>query len=130
IERDKYMVGIFFIDMVEKITEEFNLTDCWVCGGTHLSEIWPWDGISLGPLDIFKWIPSRKSMGVPKRREGQWKLKSTIIGWEVCLSRKGKMYTIEVGETPCKRYLSANDTHTRWIPETPHSYWSIEKTEI
>ncbi|NXM15067.1 ENR1 protein, partial [Ploceus nigricollis] len=78
-----------FIDMIEKITKEFNLTDCWVCeGGTHLSEIWPWDSISLGPLDILQWITSRKSMVVPKRREGEWKLKSTIIG-EKCLSRKG-----------------------------------------
>uniref|UniRef100_A0A8U8B5U5 Integrase catalytic domain-containing protein n=1 Tax=Geospiza parvula TaxID=87175 RepID=A0A8U8B5U5_GEOPR len=61
-----------FIDMVEKITKEFNLTDSW--GGTHLSEIWPWDGISLGSLDILKWITSRQSMVAPKRREGEWKL--------------------------------------------------------
>uniref|UniRef100_A0A8C9MKT1 Uncharacterized protein n=1 Tax=Serinus canaria TaxID=9135 RepID=A0A8C9MKT1_SERCA len=100
-----------FVNMVEKITKEFNLTDCWVCGGTHLSEIWRWDSITLSPLDILKWITSRKRMVVPKRMEGKWKLKSTIIG-EECLSRKGQMYTTEVGETPCKRYQAANDTHT------------------
>lgn len=30
-----------FVDLVEKISKELNVTNCWVCGGTLMTDMWP-----------------------------------------------------------------------------------------
>lgn len=29
------------LDLVERISHKFNITDCWICGDTRTAEIWP-----------------------------------------------------------------------------------------
>lgn len=41
-----------FIDSIEKISKELNITRCWACGNTQMSDVWPWEGVSLKPREI------------------------------------------------------------------------------
>ncbi|NXT45127.1 ENR1 protein, partial [Pelecanoides urinatrix] len=78
-----------FIDLVERISRELNLTECWICGGTQMSEIWPWEGISLSPLEILKWKQTEQNtQSLRTRGREKWDLKSKIIG-EECIMRTG-----------------------------------------
>lgn len=61
-----------FIDLVERISKELNLTSYWVCGNTKMTEVWPWEGISLGPLEILRWEQSgQKPQILGQRRKEQ-----------------------------------------------------------
>lgn len=118
-----------FIDLVERISKELNLTNCWVCGSTKMTEIWPWEGISLGPLEILKWrqtTPNFQRFG--QRVKEKWELEAKVIG-EECIMRTGRKYTTPVGKMACKRYIIIKDLTTRWVPQEPNRYWSIEKKE-
>ncbi|NXC06588.1 ENR1 protein, partial [Orthonyx spaldingii] len=77
-----------FLDMIERISREFNISNCWVCGGTKVTEIWPWEGISLRARDILKWMKMKKDILATRKWEGQWKLRARTIG-EECIWRKG-----------------------------------------
>ncbi|NXA61260.1 ENR1 protein, partial [Mohoua ochrocephala] len=77
-----------FIDMVERISNEFNISGCWVCGGTEMAEMWPWEGESLSPQAVLKWMRWRQSSLVEGNWRGPWTLKAKMIG-EECLWRKG-----------------------------------------
>ncbi|NXK69128.1 ENR1 protein, partial [Sylvietta virens] len=73
-----------FVNMIERISKELDLKECWVCGDTKTSEIWPWEGFSLSPLEILKW----KQTNIKMREKEQWSLSSKIIG-EECITRRG-----------------------------------------
>ncbi|NXO21075.1 ENR1 protein, partial [Cisticola juncidis] len=78
-----------FIDLMERISNELNVTDCWVCGSTQMADMWPWEGTSLSVIDILRWKqlkeePNRKI----KRENGKWELKSKVVG-EECIKRIG-----------------------------------------
>lgn len=118
-----------FIDLVERISKELNLTICWVCGNTKMTEIWPWEGISLGPLEVLRWKQLEQRPQIfGQRKKEQWDLKSRVIG-EECMMRTGKRYNTLVGKMACKRYLVTKDLGTKWIPREPNRYWSIGKKE-
>lgn len=109
-----------FIDLVERISKELNLTNCWVCGNTQMTEIWPWEGISLGPLEILRWRQvEQESQITGQRRKEQYDLKSKVIG-EECIMRTGKRYKTLVGKMACKRHLITKDLGTKWIPQEPN----------
>ncbi|NXN07021.1 ENR1 protein, partial [Indicator maculatus] len=69
-----------FIDVAEKVAENLNVTNCWVCGGLLVSEEWPWKGTSLDPYQIIKWNHSVISGKDERPRE--WTLTSDTIGAE------------------------------------------------
>ncbi|NXU76833.1 ENR1 protein, partial [Oreotrochilus melanogaster] len=72
-----------FIDLEEKISQELNVTNCWICGNTQMAKVWPWEGISLRPIDILKWTQTRKKVpAIGQRGKEWWELKSKIIGEE------------------------------------------------
>lgn len=48
------------LDLVERISKEFNISNCWICGDTGLSEIWPWEGTGLSPQEVLKWEKTRQ----------------------------------------------------------------------
>ncbi|NXU46790.1 ENR1 protein, partial [Drymodes brunneopygia] len=80
-----------FLDLVERISHEFNISNCWICGNTGMSEVWPWEGTALSPLEIIKLlkINQRGHNTLHKRDPDEvWKLKSRTIG-EECLWRRG-----------------------------------------
>lgn len=58
-----------FIDLIERISKELGVTNCWVCGNTQMSEVWPWEGISLNPIEILKWEQSKQKPQVTMPRE-------------------------------------------------------------
>lgn len=69
-----------------------------------MSEIWPWEGISLGPLKILRWKKIEQNPQViGQRRKEQWDLKSQVIGEEY-IKRTGKRYKTQVGAMTYKRY--------------------------
>lgn len=41
----------------------------------------------------------------------------------------GTRFALQVGEIPCKRYLTTNGTHKWWTPKAPDLYWAREKKE-
>ncbi|NXI05145.1 ENR1 protein, partial [Pachycephala philippinensis] len=108
-----------FIDLAEKISQQLNVSDCWVCGGTLRSETWPWRGSSLGPVQLLKW--SYQSLG-ERVKTGEWMLSHSVI--EECIWIPGEEFTAEVGETSCKRYIVTNGTSTWWVPKEPKMYWA------
>ncbi|NXT97556.1 ENR1 protein, partial [Buphagus erythrorhynchus] len=91
-ERDDLDIHVgknLFVDLVERIGKELNLTDCWVCRNTQMTEIWPLEGISLSPLEILRWKQVRQEpQVVGARRKEQWDMKSKVIG-EECIMRTG-----------------------------------------
>uniref|UniRef100_A0A8C3QGV4 Envelope glycoprotein n=1 Tax=Cyanoderma ruficeps TaxID=181631 RepID=A0A8C3QGV4_9PASS len=116
-----------FIDLMEKISHELNLTNCWVCGNTQMADVWPWEGISLAPLDILRWRQLREELPEGKiRPKEQWDLKTTVIG-EECIRRVGERYQTFVGKMPCKRYLTVREFTKEWVPTKPETYWAIRK---
>ncbi|RMB97033.1 hypothetical protein DUI87_26480 [Hirundo rustica rustica] len=118
-----------FIDLVERISRELNLTECWICGGTQMSEIWPWEGISLSPLEILKWKQTEQNTrSLRTRGREKWDLKSKIIG-EECIMRTGTRYQTRVGKLMCKRYIIVINLSAKWVPKGPNKYWSTENTE-
>jgi hypothetical protein len=46
---------IFFVDLAERIAKELNVTNCWVCGCTLMSEEWHWKGTSLNAYQVLLW---------------------------------------------------------------------------
>ncbi|XP_053820859.1 endogenous retrovirus group 3 member 1 Env polyprotein-like [Vidua chalybeata] len=118
-----------FIDLVERISKELNLTSCWICGSTQMTEIWPWEGIGLSPLEILRWKQTKpKYELLASRGREKWDLKSKIIG-EECILRIGKRYNTPVGKMACKRYLLIKNLEAKWVPREPLTYWAIGKTE-
>ncbi|XP_072406389.1 endogenous retrovirus group 3 member 1 Env polyprotein-like [Chiloscyllium punctatum] len=96
-----------FIDLTSRIATVLNVSNCWVCGGPHMSEQWPWTGQSLdiGELLQTTWtcVNDRKSQG--------WRLTNSPEG-RFCIEGKG---TLEVGISPCQNVLDA--TTRVWWPE-------------
>ncbi|NXH88650.1 ENR1 protein, partial [Edolisoma coerulescens] len=94
--------------------EELNVTHCWICGGTLLTEMWPRRGSSLSPLEFLRW---RKNQNNPKIRikTGIWILSAPVMG-EECLQQEGRMFKDDIGNTGCQRYLVTNRTDTWWVP--------------
>lgn len=57
-----------FSDLVKRISKELSITNCRVCGNTKM---WPWEGISWGPLEILKWKQTeQKCQILGKRAKG------------------------------------------------------------
>ncbi|NXA57992.1 ENR1 protein, partial [Mohoua ochrocephala] len=77
-----------FLDMIERISKKFNISNCWICGGTEMTEMWPWEGVSLRVQDILKWMLMKKEILATRDRDGQWKLRARTIG-EERLRRQG-----------------------------------------
>ncbi|NWH68118.1 ENR1 protein, partial [Geococcyx californianus] len=74
-----------FIDLMEKIVKELNVTSCWICGGSQMTEQWPWRGESIGPQQLLGW--NRTHISGIIRPEG-WILSHEVVG-QVCVSREG-----------------------------------------
>lgn len=39
-----------FVDLAERVSGELNVSNCWVCEGTLMAEMWPWKGNSWAQL--------------------------------------------------------------------------------
>ena len=117
-----------FLDLVEKISHEWNITDCWICGDSWMAEVWPWEGIALTPQETLKIMEKESSRPDEREEEETWSLRSGVIG-EECLWRRGPKYTAYVGELPCKRYFVTNGTHRWWIPKAKDLYWARKQKQ-
>uniref|UniRef100_A0A8U8AQR7 Uncharacterized protein n=1 Tax=Geospiza parvula TaxID=87175 RepID=A0A8U8AQR7_GEOPR len=89
-----------FIDLVQEITMELGLSNCWICGGLKSAEKWPWKDEGLAPEQLLKWDIPRLSK-LAQRPKG-WVLDQRVIG-TICISQEGQEYTEMVGynETNC-----------------------------
>ncbi|NXX35041.1 ENR1 protein, partial [Nicator chloris] len=77
------------VDLVERISRELNITNCWICGNTLMIDIWPWEEIGLSPLEIIKWKQSKpQSPSVRERKQEQWNLKMKVTGQECIWSKE------------------------------------------
>jgi hypothetical protein len=47
-----------FVDLVERIVKELNVSNYWVCGGVLVSKEWPWKGTSLHGYQLLLWNQS------------------------------------------------------------------------
>ncbi|NXB54350.1 ENR1 protein, partial [Leucopsar rothschildi] len=79
-----------FIDLDERISHEFNVSNCWICGDTRMTEIWPWEGLALNPQEILKLLKKREGKSGKDERDDEevWSLRSEVIS-EECLWRRG-----------------------------------------
>lgn len=110
-----------FMDMVERISHELNVTNCWVCGGTKNTEGWPWEGTALTAAEIIKVTTEqggKSPTDVPRDYGETWYLQNKVIG-EDCLWRKGLLFFGNVGEMPCQRYKIVENLNIRWLPKAP-----------
>lgn len=106
------MVGAknLFLDLAQKISHEFNISNCWICGDIRMAEVWPWEGIPLNPQSILRILNEGKPGLDNQPEEEVWSLRSEVIG-EECIWRRGPDYTIYLGEILCKRHYVLNNTH-------------------
>ncbi|NXW59557.1 ENR1 protein, partial [Eurystomus gularis] len=74
-----------FVDLMERIVQALNVTNCWICGGALMTEEWPWKGSSLNSQEILKWNNTQISH---EHRPEEWILSSEVIGDE-CIQRTG-----------------------------------------
>ncbi|NXO23767.1 ENR1 protein, partial [Cisticola juncidis] len=75
------------IDLMERISHELNITNCWICRSTQMADVWPWEGISLSPIDILRWKQMKQvPPGGNRWRNEKWDLKSKVVG-EECIRR-------------------------------------------
>lgn len=112
-----------FIDLVQEIATELELSNCWIFGGLKSTQKWPWKVESLTPEQLLKWDNTQVSK-LAQRPEG-WVLDQRVIG-TICISREGREYTEVVGYTPCISTLAVNSSSRCkvWQPEPPMGYWS------
>ncbi|NWX10186.1 ENR1 protein, partial [Caloenas nicobarica] len=73
-----------FLNLMEEIARELNVTSCWVCGGVQMMEQWPWRGESLTPDQLLEWNNTYTSKIM---RPDGWALTNEVIG-QYCISRK------------------------------------------
>jgi hypothetical protein len=112
--------------LAKRIAKELNVSNCWVCGGTHRSEEWPWKGASLNAYQLLLWSQSitRQESNCPQT----WILTSEAIGEEY-IKRTGPGYEKCVGETRCMRVLSWNGINLTCWPDGPKWYWALPPSE-
>ncbi|XP_072885812.1 endogenous retrovirus group 3 member 1 Env polyprotein-like [Hemitrygon akajei] len=122
IEKDIVLPDVkenLFIDLATRIATSLNISGCWVCGGLHMSEQWPWRGESLSVWELLE----RNWTNVPDRKEQKWKLTNYPEG-QACVERKGK---VKVGESPCQSIkLAKREGNITWWPEEPTWYITRE----
>ncbi|NXK76837.1 ENR1 protein, partial [Amazona guildingii] len=75
-----------FIDLMQRLAKELNVTNCWICGGALMTEEWPWKGESLGITELLKW--NRTEISKEEHRPEGCILTSEVIGKE-CIQRTG-----------------------------------------
>ena len=51
-----------FIDLMQKIAQELNITGCWIYGGSQMTEQWPWRRERLTTKQILLWNQTRTSL--------------------------------------------------------------------
>ncbi|XP_072425620.1 endogenous retrovirus group 3 member 1 Env polyprotein-like [Chiloscyllium punctatum] len=106
-----------FIDLTSRIATVLNISNCWVCGGPHMTEQWPWSGHSLDIWELHQYNWTH----VNERKGQRWRLTNSPEG-QLCVEGKGK---IEVGISPCQSVLNA--TTQVWWPKD--ITWYIAKQE-
>lgn len=103
---DKILSGKnLVLDLVEHVSHEFRISNCWICEDTGMSEIWPWEGRALSPQEIMKLMKINRLRRGPSPigdQEEMWRLRSRMTG-EVCLWRRGMQLASKAGEMSCKR---------------------------
>jgi len=109
---------------MQRIAEELNITGCWVCGGSQMTEQWPWRGEGLTLEQILLWNQTHTSLK-EKRPEG-WVLSHEVIG-QICIAREGNKFTKYMGHVPCKLVYTTNSTKGKgtWWPRPPEGYWTL-----
>ncbi|NWX05337.1 ENR1 protein, partial [Caloenas nicobarica] len=75
-----------FVDLMQEIIKELNVTGCWICGGSQMTEQWPWRGEGVSLEQLLKWNQTHKSL-IEIRPEG-WILSHEVIGL-ICITRIG-----------------------------------------
>ncbi|NXK43651.1 ENR1 protein, partial [Piprites chloris] len=65
-----------YIDLMESISQTLNLSNCWICSGSLMTEEWPWKGTGLTPWEILKWNHSREAS---ESRPQGWILTSAVV---------------------------------------------------
>ncbi|NWR81457.1 ENR1 protein, partial [Centropus unirufus] len=74
-----------FVDLMQRISKELNVSNCWICGGSQMTEQWPWLGEGINPHQLLEWNQTHESR--EKRPEG-WVLTEDVIG-QYCIAREG-----------------------------------------
>jgi hypothetical protein len=90
-----------FVDLVERIAKELNVSNCLVCGGTLMSEEWTWKWNGLNAYQLLLWNQSitRQESNGPQT----YILTSEIIR-EECIRRTGPGCEKWVRETLIRSY--------------------------
>ncbi|NWR81447.1 ENR1 protein, partial [Centropus unirufus] len=74
-----------FVDFMQRINKELNVSNCWICGGSQMTEQWPWRGEGISPHQLLEWNWTHESQ--EKRPEG-WVLTEEVIG-QYYIAREG-----------------------------------------
>ncbi|NXF92390.1 ENR1 protein, partial [Eubucco bourcierii] len=86
-ELDQLTLGKnLFVELMQWVAEELNVTSGWICGGSQMTEQWPWRGESLSPEQLLKW--NRTHISVAECRPEVWVLSREVVG-QICIQRQG-----------------------------------------
>ncbi|XP_029433305.1 endogenous retrovirus group 3 member 1 Env polyprotein-like [Rhinatrema bivittatum] len=101
-----------FVNLAENIALSLEVKNCFVCGGTHTGEQWPWEAKEVFQTDL-----DHLNTTITYQRKThpyEWALQTDVIGRQ-CISRQhSRIYTISVGNSPCTGVLTANLTKLTW----------------
>ncbi|XP_029451709.1 TATA box-binding protein-associated factor RNA polymerase I subunit B isoform X1 [Rhinatrema bivittatum] len=101
-----------FVNLAENIALSLEVKNCFVCGGTHTGEQWPWEAKEVFQTDLNQLNTTITYKRKPHPYE--WALQTDVIGRH-CISRQhSRVYTTSVGNSPCTGVLTANLTKQTW----------------
>lgn len=69
-----------FLETVGRIGKELNISNCWVCGDTGMSEAWPWEGMGLSVPETIRLMRNTPVLTARRSPEEAWSLKAAPIG--------------------------------------------------
>lgn len=86
-----------FIELTGTIAQEFNLTNCFVCGGTNMGDQWPWLAQEANYTEL-----NQSQANFTYRHPGNeaWTISNNIIGNE-CFQRNQTSNRTHVGTLVC-----------------------------
>ncbi|NXS94451.1 ENR1 protein, partial [Jacana jacana] len=75
-----------FVDLMQQVAGELNVSNCWIYGGALKTEEWPWRGESLEIVKILKWNRTEVTKG--EHGPDEWILTSEVVAGQ-CIRRRG-----------------------------------------
>uniref|UniRef100_A0A670ZLI0 Envelope glycoprotein n=1 Tax=Pseudonaja textilis TaxID=8673 RepID=A0A670ZLI0_PSETE len=108
-----------FLELASTIAHTFNVTNCYICGGTKIGDQWPWAAQEWNYS-----IPYNLTAMPPHQSHSRWELSNPIVAhWYLAnTEREGPL----IGETDCLEVHKWNLATRSWNywPNNTNHFWA------